>query len=48
MFYGRSRLLRELMAADPLHFLLVGPRRVGKSPVLRRVGARGSSLRSFG
>ncbi len=37
MFYGRGRLLRELMTADPLHFLLVGPRRVGKSSVLRRL-----------
>jgi ligand-binding sensor domain-containing protein len=37
MFYGRDRLLRELMQAKSLQFLLVGPRRVGKTSLLRRL-----------
>lgn len=37
MFYGRNRLIRELLNAPSLHMLLVGPRRVGKTSVLRRL-----------
>jgi ligand-binding sensor domain-containing protein len=37
MFFGRDPLLRELITAPSLQFLLVGPRRVGKSSLLHRV-----------
>lgn len=37
MFYGRDRLLRELIQAASPQFLLVGPRRVGKTSLLRRL-----------
>ncbi len=37
MFYGRDRLMRQLLFARDPHALLVGPRRVGKTSVLRRL-----------
>jgi hypothetical protein len=37
MFYGRDRELREVMQATAPQFLLVGPRRIGKSSLLRHL-----------
>ena len=37
MFYGRERDLREIVQAATPQFLLVGPRRIGKSSLLRRL-----------
>ena len=37
MFYGRDRVLRELMQSASPQCLLVGPRRVGKTSLLRRL-----------
>jgi hypothetical protein len=37
MFYGRDRELREMMQAAAPQWLLVGPRRIGKSSLLRRL-----------
>jgi hypothetical protein len=37
MFYGRERDLREIVQAETPQFLLVGPRRIVKSSLLRRL-----------
>jgi type II secretory pathway predicted ATPase ExeA len=37
MFYGRDRLLREVIQTALPQFLLVGPRRIGKTSLLRRL-----------
>jgi len=37
MFYGRGRVVRELLTAAAPHTILVGPRRVGKTSLLRRL-----------
>lgn len=37
MFYGRDRELRQIMQTATPQFLLVGPRRIGKSSLLRRL-----------
>ena len=37
MFYGRTALLDKLMQTQLPQFLLVGPRRIGKSSLLRRL-----------
>jgi hypothetical protein len=37
MFFGRTRLLRELVQAPSLQHIIVGPRRVGKSSLLKRL-----------
>ncbi len=39
MFYGRGRLLRELLTGGPPHAVVVGPRRVGKTSLLGRLCA---------
>ena len=39
MFYGRERVLREVLQAAAPQCLLVGPRRIGKSSLLRRLQA---------
>ena len=37
MFFGREALLRELMIASKRQHLIVGPRRVGKTSLLKRL-----------
>jgi hypothetical protein len=46
MFFGRERILSELWRT-PRH-LLVGPRRIGKSSLLRRLAERGEAAKRAG